>query len=228
MSDLTPTPTTEDESIQRLVLQGDLGALTRSQQARYIMMLCEQNGLDWRNKPFDFITAQGKTFIYANRNCFDQLRKIHKINIKIIERVQTDQLVYVRAYAELPDGRCDEAIGAVGILGLKNIELANAYMKAETKAKRRVTQSIAALSLTDETELDSIPQVRAELQAPRRLSPGPAPEVGSLKTILPMVEDADIIVPDQLGAEPVAQAIPRPVPIARKLPPAVAPIAVKP
>jgi hypothetical protein len=38
--------------------------------------------------------------------------------------------------------------------------LANALMKAETKAKRRVTLSLAGLGWLDETELDTIPGVR--------------------------------------------------------------------
>jgi hypothetical protein len=43
---------------------------------------------------------------------------------------------------------------------LKGDALANALMKAETKAKRRVTLSIAGLGWLDETELETIPQVR--------------------------------------------------------------------
>jgi hypothetical protein len=41
--------------------------------------------------------------------------------------------------------------------------LANALMKAETKAKRRVTLSIAGLGWLDETELETIPQARATI-----------------------------------------------------------------
>lgn len=234
---LIPQETDEEKAIQRLVLQGDLGALTKTQQAMYIKLICDQYGLDWKTRPIDIITAQGRTFLYSNRNCFDQLRQKHRVSIKIIDRVATDQVFYVRAYAEMPDGRCDEAIGAVGISGLKGEYLANAMMKAETKAKRRVTQSITAMSLPDETEVETIPEVRAELQAPRRISPGPAPEangMGSIRdmTLRPVEEptEAQIV---ELGKESVVASsqpvggVPKAKAVARKLPPAVAPVGVK-
>ena len=64
-----------------------------------------------------------------------------------------------------PDGFVtDSSIGAVPITGLRGEALANAQMKAETKAKRRVTLSITGLSLLDETEAVTIPETRfAEL-----------------------------------------------------------------
>ena len=45
----------------------------------------------------------------------------------------------------------------MSIAGLKGEAKANAIMKAETKAKRRVTLSIVGLGWTDESEVDSIP-----------------------------------------------------------------------
>lgn len=226
---LIPQETDEEKAIQRLVLQGDLGALTKTQQALYIKMICDQYGLDWKTRPIDVITAQGRTFLYSNKNCFDQLRQKHKVSIKILERVQTDQVFYVRAYAEMQDGRCDEALGAVGIGGLKGDHLANAMMKAETKAKRRVTQSITAMSLPDETEVETIPAVQAELQSPRRISPGPGPEIGAIKD-LTMQEaplEAEVVDIQQKDVVATSHAVPKARPLAKKLPPAVAPIGVK-
>jgi hypothetical protein len=52
----------------------------------------------------------------------------------------------------------DEAVGAINVKGKGGDDLANALMKAETKAKRRVTLSIAGLGMTDESELHSIPR----------------------------------------------------------------------
>jgi len=45
----------------------------------------------------------------------------------------------------------------VPIQGLKGLDLANAFLKCETKAKRRVTLSICGLNMLDETEVDDIP-----------------------------------------------------------------------
>lgn len=232
---LIPTERTDEEKVQALVLQGDLGGLSRDQRSIYIRLLCEQYQIDWKTRPFDFITAQGKTFLYANRNCFDQLRRQHKVSIKILERVQTDQVFYVRAMAELPDGRCDESLGAVGIAGLKGDNLANAMMKAETKAKRRVTQSIVAMSLPDETEMETIPEVRGELQGPRRLQASPVQ--GAVRTQLPeepivvaevQATEAEIVTPENPVATPLPSlSRPRARATASRLPPAVAPVEVK-
>jgi hypothetical protein len=77
----------------------------------------------------------------------------------------------VTAQATLPSGRCDESIGAVPTENLKGENLSNAMLKAETKAKRRVTLAICGLSMMDETEVDSIPQARSgkALKATRTL-----------------------------------------------------------
>ena len=49
-------------------------------------------------------------------------------------------------------------MGNMPLRSLKGDALANALMKAETKAKRRVTLSIAGLGWLDETELETIPR----------------------------------------------------------------------
>jgi hypothetical protein len=54
----------------------------------------------------------------------------------------------------------DAATGAVSIGTLKGEAKANAIMKAETKAKRRVTLSISGMGWTDESEVDSIPSAK--------------------------------------------------------------------
>jgi hypothetical protein len=54
-------------------------------------------------------------------------------------------------------GREDESTGAVALGSLKGDALANALMECETKAKRRVTLSLAGLGWLDETELATIP-----------------------------------------------------------------------
>jgi hypothetical protein len=53
-------------------------------------------------------------------------------------------------------GRRDEDVGAVNVANLKGESLANALMKATTKAKRRATLSICGLSFLDESELEAV------------------------------------------------------------------------
>ena len=73
------------------------------------------------------------------------------INLQIRE----GELLIVTARASI-GGRSDESIGAVALEGLRGNDLANAYMKCETKAKRRVTLSICGLGFLDETEVADV------------------------------------------------------------------------
>lgn len=143
--------------LERLVVDGDCSKLTPTQLVQYYVTTCESLGLNYRTQPFAFITFQGKKILYAKRDCADQLRKINGVSIINLERERIDDLYMVTATAKLPDGRTDSAIGAVPIGGLKGEALANAFMKAETKAKRRATLSICGLGMTDESEVLSIP-----------------------------------------------------------------------
>jgi len=62
----------------------------------------------------------------------------------------------VRVKVANSEGRMDIATGAVSIKGLQGENLANAYLKCETKAKRRATLSICGLGFLDETEVETI------------------------------------------------------------------------
>jgi hypothetical protein len=103
--------------------------------------------------------------LYALRNCADQLRRIHGISITITTRERLSDLYLVTARARDRHGREDESLGAVALGSLKGDALANALMKAETKAKRRVTLSLAGLGWLDETEIDTIAGARTGADA---------------------------------------------------------------
>jgi hypothetical protein len=149
--------------IEQAVMTGDLSDLTTEQRADYYHRVCESLGLNPLTKPFEFLTLNGKLRLYALRDCTDQLRRIHGISIYITNREKMGDIYIVTARAKDRTGREDESTGAVAIGNLKGDALANALMKAETKAKRRVTLSIAGLGWLDETELETIPQGRASI-----------------------------------------------------------------
>lgn len=142
--------------LENVLVNGDLKTLPANQRVEYYKMVCESNKLNPFTKPFDYISLQGKVTLYANKDCAAQLRRVHDISIKITDRVVTNDVYVVTAFASTKDGRIDESIGAVNIAGLRGEQLANAFMKAETKAKRRVTLSIGGLGFVDESEIDSI------------------------------------------------------------------------
>lgn len=145
-----------DSVISSLITRGDLSGLPPSQKAQYYAQLCNRVGLDPATQPFLPLKLQGKEILYASKGAAEQLRKLHKISVVIVAREKLDDVYYVTARATMPDGRTDESQGAVPIGGLKGADLANAVMKAETKAKRRVTLSIVGLGMLDDSELDTI------------------------------------------------------------------------
>lgn len=150
-----------DTSImEQVLLQGDLAKLQPAERLSYYKRVCESLGLNMLTKPFDYINLNGKLTLYAKRDCTDQLRNNNNISISITCREKFDDLYVVSAKATTPDGRVDESIGSVNIGTLKGDALANALMKAETKAKRRVTLSICGLGFTDETEIETIPTAK--------------------------------------------------------------------
>lgn len=131
--------------------------LKPDEKVSYYSKVCELVGLNPLTKPFDYIKLNGKEVLYANKGCTEQLRQVHKVSTKI-DKVQTIEGVYVvTVIVSTPDGRTDSATGAVTIAGLKGESLANAFMKCETKAKRRGTLSICGLNMLDETEVETIP-----------------------------------------------------------------------
>jgi hypothetical protein len=142
--------------IERVVSLGDLEQLKPIERARYYARVCESVGLNPLTRPFAYVKLQGKLTLYALRDATDQLRKVHRVSVTITSRERVDDLCIVTARATMPDGRTDESTGAVSLAGLKGESLANALMKSETKAKRRVTLSICGLGWLDETEVADV------------------------------------------------------------------------
>lgn len=154
---ITPTTSLPDPAIlEKVLVEGDLAKLTPTQRLALYQRTCESLGLNPLTQPFAYVTFQGRMQLYARRDACDQLRKIHNVSVKIVERATVGSAYVVRARATMPGGRTDEAVGAVPFPANNGVEQALAMMKAETKAKRRVTLSICGLGLNDEVEIDEI------------------------------------------------------------------------
>jgi len=143
--------------IENVMVKGDLSKLSDFERVNYYKMVCESMNLNPLTKPFDYILLNGKLTLYATKNCTEQLRKLNGVSIESLDDKVVDDLDIVKAMARDKHGRTDTSTGAVNIGNLKGEAKANAIMKAETKAKRRVTLSISGLGWCDETEIDSIP-----------------------------------------------------------------------
>lgn len=143
--------------MESVLIGGDLAKLTPEQRTSYYLKVCESVQLNHLTKPFEYITLNGKLVLYAKRDATDQLRSIHNVSVEDISTTEREGVFIVTAKVRDSSGRTDVSTGAVNIAGLKGNDLANALMKAETKAKRRATLSICGLGFVmDETEIETV------------------------------------------------------------------------
>lgn len=149
-------PQSGGEIMENVIARGDLGKLSPEERARYYTAVCQSVGLNPLTRPFEYITLNGKLTLYARKDCTDQLRAVHKVSVTDLNETHHEGVLIVTAKVVDGAGRTDMAKGAVSLGGLKGEALANAIMKAETKAKRRATLSICGLGMLDETEVEDI------------------------------------------------------------------------
>lgn len=145
-------------AIEQVLVNGNLAQLNPAQRLSYYNQLCKSLGLNPLTKPFEYLNLQGKLVLYARKDCTEQLRKIHGVSVDEVKTEKFDDVFVVTAKGHDKTQRTDSATGAVTVGNLKGDALANAIMKAETKAKRRFTLSICGLGFLDETEIETIPR----------------------------------------------------------------------
>jgi hypothetical protein len=150
-------PQNRGDLMEAVIARGDVSKLTPEERARYYAQVCESIGLNPLTKPFEFIVLNGKLTFYARKDCTDQLRTIHNVSVVDLAESEREGVFIVTAKVVNGAGRTDMAKGAVNVAGLKGEALANALMKAETKAKRRATLSLCGLGVLDESEIEDIP-----------------------------------------------------------------------
>ncbi|MBL1177625.1 hypothetical protein [Pantanalinema sp. GBBB05] len=175
-SSIVATDNKHEALVERIVTAGDLGVLTPAERVQYYVAVCERYGLDPVSKPFDYISTiegegedrRAKISLYPNQIAAAQLRARHKISVQIVSREVVEGCYCVIARGSTPDGRFDESIGIVALEGgkygpLKGQSRANAMMKAEGKARRRVTMALAGLSFdeSDDEEVGRIMKAEA-------------------------------------------------------------------
>lgn len=176
------------EIMERVIAAGDLGRLSSADRVAYYAATCRSLGLNPLTRPFDYLVLNGKTVLYATKGAADQLRAQRGISVRVVGQTTEADVLVVTVEGSDETGRVDAEIGAVSVGGLRGEALANARMKALTKAKRRLTLSMCGLGMSDESEVDDMPgavRVRvdpatgeiAPAAPPRRAArPLPAPE----------------------------------------------------
>jgi hypothetical protein len=163
--------------LERVLVAGDLSGLSEAQRIEYYKAVCESLGLNPLTRPFEYLRLNGRLVLYATRAAADQLRSIHGISIVDVQIERDNDLITVTVRGRTREGREDVEIGVVSVAGLRGDALANAEMKALTKAKRRLTLSLAGLGWLDESETETIPGAQ-RVSEPQL---APAPEVQELR-----------------------------------------------
>lgn len=147
-------------ALEKVVVGGDLSKLTAEERLSWYKNRCEAAGLDPRTQPFQYLSLQGKLTLYATKAATDQLIASRRLSVSIVSRGLVGDLYEVVCRVTFPDGHSVEDMAALPIAGLRGDALANATMKAVTKAKRRTVLSACGLGMMDETEAETIPNAR--------------------------------------------------------------------
>lgn len=144
------------EVMSSVVLNGDVSKLKPEQKVAFYIELCKRVGIDPATQPFKLLKLNGKELFYADKSATQQLSKLHNISHEIVKRERVED-VYVVTVRATMNGRYTDEDGAVTIGNSKGDALANALMKATTKAKRRAVLALTGLGMLDESEIETIP-----------------------------------------------------------------------
>jgi len=168
--------TMDQETISKLVLNGDLSKLSPEQKVAYYGYRCQALNLDPATKPFDLLKLNGKEVLYATRECSNQISQRDGLSATVVKEEKVGDIYKVTARVTDAKGRQTDDVGCVSIQGLSGDSLCNAIMKATTKAKRRAILSHAGLGMMDETELETV-HPQEPKHVPATVKPAaPAPE----------------------------------------------------
>ncbi len=187
--------TIDPKIIESIVTKGDLSGLREEQLVGYYNYRCSQVGLDPSAKPFDLLVLSGKKVLYANAGATQQLANLHGLSTQITNRERVEDVYLVSVRCTGKDGRSSENVGAVDIKGLAGEKLANALMKATTKAIRRTVLAHCGLGMLDETELETIPaqqMQRVNLPSVQPLTPLDAVLDKPYKLSVPEVKEGKV------------------------------------
>ena len=153
----------ETSAVELAVMGNDLSKMSSEQRLAYYREICDSVGLNWVTRPFQYIQLNGKLTLYATKGATDQIRQNRRISVEAIDQKIMNDLYITTVTMSDSDGRKDSDVGAVSIKGLSGDSLANAIMKSITKAKRRATLSMCGLGVLDDSELETTPAKRVDV-----------------------------------------------------------------
>lgn len=148
-------------ALEHVLGTGDLAQLSNEQRVGHYLRVCRSLGLNPLSRPFDWILFKDpdgteRMTLYPNQSCAAQLRRQHQIRVEVTRREAVGEMFVVEVKGTTPDGREDFASKYVPLTNkygrLQGQQYANALMKAETSAKRRLTLSMVGLALPFDPE----------------------------------------------------------------------------
>lgn len=142
---------------------GDLSKLTGEQRAALYRRTCDSLGINSLTRPFDWIefydpeTKGKKLTLYPRSACADQLAYQHRIRVRVVEEKIVGTLFKVVVEGTMPNGRSETNVAYLDLTErdgsqLKGQRLGNAFMKAHTKAKRRLVFGMVGMMAPPDVE----------------------------------------------------------------------------
>ena len=213
---------TQDQArlLENLVIENDLSQLTPEERNKYYSATCESLGLNPLTRPFQYLRLNNKLTLYATKDASEQLTRNYQVSLEKRGSEDFEGVRIITYRATDPTGRFVDATGVVSIAGLKGDNLANALMKAETKASRRATLRLVGLGWLDETETETIkgamrvdvsndgeivnetPVIEPKKETPKETYIPPT-NVVTNDVFPPMEEEEEIIEPEPPYEQPV-------------------------
>ena len=139
---------------------GSIQHLANNEKRELLAKICNSLGLNQYIMPFRiYRNMEGHEFIYATKECCAELRHLHNINVLTESHSIIDGMVIASVSGNNKYGRVDHEIGAIDINSLQGQDRANAVMWAMTKAKRRLTLSLAGLGVLADVETRDMKEV---------------------------------------------------------------------
>jgi hypothetical protein len=160
---------TQAKDIADFLITGNLASFSKEKQIELMVNICKEVGVSPILRPLQLINFQGKSIWYLSASGAEAIAAKLGIIIETLEEKElTDKCVaMIRVKGTLPNGRTDTAtaylsIGSANLKGevttLKGEAYANAMMKLESKARRRLIVRLAGLKdeyVPEESEIET-------------------------------------------------------------------------
>lgn len=179
-------PAIAPEIVSSIILRGDLSGLSEAQLTEYMVYRSRASGLDPACQPFIVLEVDGKKQLYATKEAAAQLNQNRELSPEVSkEEWLLDNSVYKVTYKVKEGGRTTEDCGAVALViyqkgtqskpgeyvKMSAAGIADAIMKAHTKAKRRTILSHCGIGTNDK---DDVPLVVADQGDGEEIKPATA------------------------------------------------------